>query len=108
MHMWTALSSEQRARIRSIFSIPRSSHVEVSDGKIITDGTTSKDFETLTTEKMKSYLKNNSNDFHFLFDLVVAKVQDEIEGKSTEQIILSTEPLTVVIPPKKKGRPLKK
>lgn len=105
MHMWTALSSEQRSRIRILFSIPRSSHAEVVDGKLMTDGTTAKDFEALTIEKMKDYLKSDSNDFHALFDLVIARVQDEIEGKPIkEDIIYSQEPLTIVIPPNKKGK----
>lgn len=103
MHMWTTLSSEQRSRVRTLFSIPRSSHVEVVDGRIQTDGTTPKDFESLTVEKMKEYLKSQSDDFHALFDLVIARVQDEIEGKPLkEEIVISQEPLTVIIPPKAK------
>lgn len=109
MHMWTALSSEQRARIRSQFNIPRSSHVEVVDGRILTDGTTPKDFEALTVEKMQVYLKSEINDFHILLDLVIARVQDEIEGKPlVDDVVISQEPLTVVIPPKKRGRPAKR
>lgn len=106
--MWTSLSSEQRARIRALFSIPRSSHVEVVDGKVISDGTSAKDFEALTVDKMKTYLKSDSNDFHLLFDLVVARIQDEIEGKTFEQIISSEDPLTIVIPSKRRGRPITK
>ncbi len=103
---WVSLSNEQRARIRGIFNIPRSSHVVVNDGHVETDGTTPKDLESLTTEKMKDYLKSDLDDFFKLFDLVVARVQDDIEGKPfIETVIVSEEPLTVVIPPKKRGRP---
>ncbi len=108
MHTWTSLSAEQRARIRVAFSIPRSSHVEVVDGRVLTDGTTPKDFEALTVEKMQKYLNTELNDFHSLFDKVIARIQDEIEGKSLEAVITSTEPLTVIIEPKKRGRPTKK
>jgi hypothetical protein len=81
MHEWISLSSEQRNRIRAIFNIPRSSQVQVYDGKIETDGTTVDDFSHLTIEKMQDYLGSESTDFHSLFCLVVERVQDEIEGK---------------------------
>lgn len=105
MHMWTSLSSEQRARIRALFSIPRSQSTEVHDGKIVTDGTTPQDFQALTVEKMQTYLKSEVSDFHALFDLVVARIQDEIEGKPfVETVVISAEPLTVIIPPVKKTK----
>ncbi len=63
----------------------------------MTDGTTAQDFEALTIEKMQKYLNTDSNDFHKLFDLVIARIQDEIEGK----------PLKVEEPIKKAGRPKK-
>lgn len=86
MHTWVSLSNEQRYRIRALFNIPRSSHVVVNDGKVETDGTTVEDFKHLTVDKMQEYLGNKSEDFHKLFDLVVAKIQDEIEGKVPEII----------------------
>lgn len=99
MHLWVSLSNEQRIRIRSLFSIPRSQHVQVDDGKVITDGTTAEDFKALTIEKMQTYLNSPETDFHKLFDLVVVKVQNEIEGKP--------ETVVEVVPvaPKKRGRP---
>ncbi len=81
MHTWVTLPSEQRARIRALFAIPRSGHVVVNDGVIETDGTSVDDFRHLTTEKMQTYLKDDSTDFYKLFDKVVARIQDEIEGK---------------------------
>lgn len=84
---WVSLTSEQRNRIRALFSIPRSSHTIVSDGRIETDGTTADDFNHLTIEKMKVYLKSDSDDFHKLFDLVLGRVQDEIEGKPFAETI---------------------
>ncbi len=104
MSLWVSLSNEQRIRIRSIFNIPRSQHVHVDDGRIITDGTTAEDFLALTIEKMQTYLKSDVTDFHKLFDLVVARVQDEIEGKPIAEVNHNT--ITIVIPPepKKRGR----
>jgi hypothetical protein len=80
--MWTSLSNEQRRLIRSKFAIPRSGNVEVSDGRVLTDGTTAKDFEALTIQKMQEYVSSEISDFHKLFDLVVAKIQTEIEGET--------------------------
>lgn len=81
MHMWISLTQEQRTRIRNLFRIPRSSYVLVNDGVVETDGTTVEDFKHLTLEKMQEYLKDDSTDFHKLFDKVIARVQDEIEGR---------------------------
>lgn len=90
MHTWVSLTAEQRNRIRALFSIPRSSHVVVNDGRMETDGTTVADFEHLTVEKMKDYLKSDSDDFHRLLDGVVARIQDEIEGKPAAEGIITT------------------
>ncbi len=92
MHSWVSLSSEQRARVRALFAIPRSSHVIVNDGRIETDGTTTEDFKHLTTEKMQDYLKDDSEDFYKLFDKVVARIQDEIEGKPFIEPVINANP----------------
>jgi len=106
MAMWTSLSNEQRNRIRVLFKIPRSRNTEVNDGHIVSDGTTPEDFKALTIEKMQVYLNDTSStDFHKLFDRVIAKVQDDIEGKP---IIVPVEPTPapVIVPetPKRRGR----
>ncbi len=96
-HTWVSLDTEQRARIRALFSIPRSSHVVVNDGRVETDGTTVEDLKHLTVDKMKEYLKEESTDFHYLFDKVLSRVQDEIEGKAfievVEEPIKSAKPI---------------
>ena len=106
VHTWVSLPNEVRYRIRSLFGIPRSSNTVVNDGRIETDGTTMEDFKHLTTEKMQKYLGDASDDFYRLFDKVVARVTDELQGKQTV-VVSSDEPVTVVIEPKKKGRPKK-
>lgn len=91
-HTWVSLSTEQRARFRLLFNIPRSSHVVVNDGRIETDGTTVQDLSSLTIEKMKEYLKEDSNDFHYLFDKSLARIQDEIEGKPFVEPVIDVKP----------------
>ncbi len=76
--MWISLPNEVRYKIRSIFSIPRSSNTVVNDGVVETDGTTHQDLQNLTVEKMRDYLKEESTDFHKLFDMVVVKVKNEM------------------------------
>lgn len=98
--MWASLPTEVRQQLRSIFNIPRSSHVEVSDGRLLTDGTTPEDFKALTIEKMQEYLETNITDFYALFDLVLARVRDKLEGKSID-------PVPEILKPKR-GRPAKK
>lgn len=106
MHTWVSLTAEQRNRIRNIFNIPRSSHVVVVDGKIETDGTTIHDFESLSIVKMKEYLNSESDDFHKLFDMVLAKVQDEIEGKQ-EPVIQVSASIELNANPKKNVKKVK-
>ncbi len=119
---WVSLPNEVRSRIRVLFNIPRSSHTVVDDGKITTDGTTAKDFAALTVGKMQAYLVSEVSDFHKLFDLVVARVNDDIAGKAVEKIIVtpivSNEQImealrtavsgSAITIPKKRGRPSKK
>lgn len=81
LHTWVSLPNEVRYRIRIAFSIPRSGNVFVNDGRIETDGTTPEDFKALTVSKMQTFLSSEESDFNKLFDLVVAKVVDDIEGK---------------------------
>lgn len=106
-YVWVSLSNEQRNRIRSIFLIPRSSHTVVNDGRIESDGTTYEDLKHLTIEKMQVYLKEESTDFHKLFDMIIARINDELIEKKPIVIDMD-EPITVIIEPKKRGRPSKK
>ncbi len=91
LHTWISLTTEERARIRSIFGIPRSSHVIVNDGRIETDGTTPEDFSHLTIEKMQAYLGDKSTDFNKLFDKVLSRVKDEIEGRPVVVDVIPSE-----------------
>ena len=107
MSNWVSLPNEVRYKIRDVFNIPRSGSTIVNDGRIETDGTTYKDFEALTVEKMQKYLSDESTDFHKLFDKVVAKVNDELSGKNNV-VVSSDAPVHISIdetPKKKRGRP---
>lgn len=97
---WVSLPSEVRYRIRSIFNIPVSSNTVVDDGRILTDGTTNEDFKHLTILKMQEYLDDDMSDFHKLFDMVVARVNDDLfPRKIEEQTVIISE---VISQPKKR------
>lgn len=85
-HIWISLSNEMRYRLRVIFNIPRSSNTSVNDGVIETDGTTTEDFKHITIEKMQTYVSSTETDFHKLFDMTVAKINDELNPTVKEEI----------------------
>lgn len=92
-HMWVSLPNEVRFRLRALFNIPRSSSTVVNDGVIETDGTTKEDFKHLTVEKMQKFVSSDSEDFHKLFDLTIAKVNDDIVNKKvTSYPIINANP----------------
>ncbi len=106
IHSWVSIPNEVRYRIRSIFHIPRSSNTVVSDGVVETDGVTNEDLKNLTVLKMQAYLQSESTDFHKLFDLVLARVNDELQGKAPAP--KQNEAVTVIIEPTPKKRTTKK
>jgi len=109
--MWVSLPNEVRHRIRSIFNIPKSANTHVDDGRILSDGVTDTDLRALTVGKMQVYLsETESVDFHKLFDKVVAKVNDELYPKKQvpTTLVSSDEPITIIVEPKRRGRPSKK
>ena len=94
LHTWISLPNELRYKLREIFSIPRSSNTVVNDGVIETDGVTPEDIGHLTVEKMQDYLGETSEDFHKLFDMVVARLNDELEGKVHIPEVTNAKPKT--------------
>lgn len=110
--MWISLPNEVRYRIRVLFNVPKSKSTEVDDGKLVSDGTTHEDLMVINMDKMRGYVHSDSNNFYELFDLLVAKVNDELYPKSVTPsstiTISNDDSLTVIIEPKKRGRPAKK
>lgn len=93
LHTWVSLPNDVRHRIRVLFNIPRSGSVFVNDGVIETDGTTPQDFKVLTITRMQEYLKSEIDDFNKLFDLLVARIVDEIEGKPFVEVKEEVKPI---------------
>ena len=110
MSTWCSLPNEVRHRIRTVFQIPRSSNVVVNDGRIESDGSTYEDLKALSVDKMQEYLHEEMTDFHKLFDMVVARVNEElIEARKPKVVAVDpTAGVTVVIEPTKRPYAKKK
>lgn len=88
MTTWLSLKTETRQALRDIFNIPRSSYVEVNDGRVYSDGTSLIDLMSLTADKMQEYLKSKETDFYVLFNKVVKHIENpEIEEEKDILII---------------------
>lgn len=83
-HEWVQVKSETREEIRKLFGVPKSSSTQVetdSFGKsrVISDGCTNSDLQSLTLEKMTTYLGGalDTDTIHTLFEKVAAKIEGQ-------------------------------
>lgn len=87
---WLSLPMPIRLRLKSIFSIPRSSGSEVVNTVVMSDGHTHADLAVVTVEKMQQYLFSDETDFYKLISQVVDKVtreyNDEINAKIATEV----------------------
>ncbi len=83
VHDWLALPMPVRIKLRQLFNIPRSQGSLVEGNIVKSDGTTFKDLEAITVEKMQGYLgtevlgEPEYSDFVILFNATVDKIQEE-------------------------------
>jgi hypothetical protein len=78
--IWLQLTQETRKQIADAFGLVKSTGTTVTNGEVVCDGYTVKDLQEITLDKMKSFTKNESNDFYFQF----TKVVNWFEGKGIE------------------------
>ncbi len=64
--------------------------------------------KNLTIEKMQMYLESDSTDFHKMFDMVIARVNDELQGIKPVPAVNENDPVTVIIEPAPKKIKTKK
>ena len=94
---WLALKPEVKAKLKEIFSIPKSSgSVMVQQGgfgHLQSDGHTMSDLAAITLEKMAAYLGGEPmTDFYGTFDLVLEKVEtNSLRGKEFSSILISED-----------------
>lgn len=79
-HDWILLESEVKEKLAKIFRVKRSGFTHVADGKLITDGYTSKDLSVINIDSMIDYLGLNhyANQLGFveLFEKTIAKAMN--------------------------------
>lgn len=74
-----SVPADVRERLRNTFNLSRSGCTEVVDNQLITDGTTHKDLEVLTKERLLQFCKINmvlANDEENIFSLFEKVVKD--------------------------------
>lgn len=75
---WLQLPNEVRLKLVEIFKIPRSGGAVIEDNRVITDGYTQIDLDTITTLAMQAYLDTDETDFAILFKAVLKKIEPEL------------------------------
>lgn len=71
------LPKETREHLATVFNIPKSSHTEIRDSEVITDGRTMADLEAISKEKMAEYVGSDET-FGRLWELTIAKAHSEL------------------------------
>lgn len=81
VHDWLQLPMETRVKIREMFKVPKSEGAWVENGMVRSDGTTYKDLQAITPEKMQAFLGSEETDFVKLFHATTAKVQEDLDAE---------------------------
>ncbi len=87
---WLNLDQSIRARLITLFKIPRSEGTSVIQGshgtQIMSDGHTNEDLAVLTLERMNEYLERESSDYFGTLNEVIEKVLLEEEDFKREEL----------------------
>lgn len=88
--IWMTIQKDIREKMREIFKIPKSSFIEVVDGKVKSDGIMGKDLEVLTDEKLQDYSGISGTSTQMLDECVKRLLEpptaEEIEEATEEAI----------------------
>lgn len=83
--IWLSIKPETRNKLRQDLGIPRTGGTEVWGNRIVSDGTTQQDLNTITVQKLQDYLDYaESDDLLNLLDLAVRSIENELEDKPEE------------------------
>lgn len=93
---WLALTAEQRATLKVLFQVPRSSGTLVEDNRVVTDGHTHPDLAHITVEKLQAFTgKAKEQDFFKLFELTLKKIEAD---QPAEEPVNTSAPHIVAVP----------
>lgn len=89
VHDWLELPMQVRQDLRAAFQIPKSEGALVEGGIVKSDGTTRKDLQAITVDKMQIFLeaKDPSDDFVSLFNACVAKIVAKLTEEPVKQAV---------------------
>lgn len=91
--IWLSLSRETRQKIAILLEIPKTGGVEVVDGKVISDGYTDRDLQSITTGKLQEFMGSTEPDFYKLFNQLVINIElPMVELKAPEIIEEKVKP----------------
>jgi hypothetical protein len=68
---WITLTEQTRQKLRELFKIPQSSHTEVVNNQVVSDGITNKDLEVLTDEAMALFLGEPVQPSEIMFKKII-------------------------------------
>lgn len=77
--VWLSVKHETRLLISRLFNIPKSSFVEVSNNKVISDGHSQGDLALITVERLQSELGGEETDIFVLFNKLILKLETTVE-----------------------------
>lgn len=85
--LWLSLPADTRAKLKTAFSISKSSFSHVSDNKVITDGHTYQDLSVVNVESLQNFLGVKEKDFFNLFNLALQKLETPDEVEAPVQVV---------------------
>ena len=107
--VWLSIPQETRWKIANIFGISRSSHFEVQDNRVISDGYTPSNLEGITVDAMQAFTNSKEDDFYKLFTKVIEKVEkNELKEEPKTDDAPARQESTVGITDKKRTGSVKK
>lgn len=95
---WLKLSLTTRHKIAETFGVERKKSIHVADNQVVDDGYYIQEVEAaLSLEKLQVYLQSDSQDYTYLFDQMVNKLEGKVEPVAP--VVEPAPAITESIPP---------
>ncbi len=95
VHDWLEVPMQVRMKLREVFQIPKSQGSLVEGNVVKSDGTTYKDLEAITVEKMQAFMETEETDFITLFHASINKIQTSLEAENPAPV--KPDPTVVIL-----------
>ncbi len=87
---WLVIPREVRNEMRKIFAIPMSGGCIVESNVVMSDGTTNKDLEAITQDKLELFT-GKSGDFYELVDVTVKMIEESLKKEEEPKAVEKKE-----------------